>query len=98
MSTNNNIHKLIEKTQDYDSAERYMATTDLCSLLGQETFKLDTTTEKLVVSAVLKQLDDKNNDVQSVAVKCLAILLKKVQEEQVGDICEKRCPPSAARQ
>lgn len=84
-------HKLVEKTQDYDSAERYMATTDLCSLLAQESFKLDTTTEKLVVTAVLKQLDDKNNDVQSVAVKCLAILLKKVQEEQVGDICEKLC-------
>ena len=86
-----NVHKLVEKTQDYDSAERYMATTDLCGLLGQESFKLDTTTEKLVVAAVLKQLDDKNNDVQSVAVKCLAILLKRVQEEQVGDICEKLC-------
>lgn len=85
------ISKLIEKTQDYDSAERYMATTDLCNLLGQESFKLDGTTEKLVVTAILKQLDDKNNDVQSVAVKCLAILLKKVQEEQVGDICEKLC-------
>ena len=91
MSTTAPIHSLIEKTQHYDSAERYMATTDLCSLLSQESFKLDATTEKLVVGAVLKQLDDKNNDVQSVAVKCLAILLKKAQEEQVGEICEKLC-------
>lgn len=33
--------------------------------------------------------DDKSNDVQSVAVKCLAILLKKVQHAQVGEIADK---------
>ena len=33
--------------------------------------------------------DDKSNDVQAVAVKCLAILLKKVQQSQVTEICDK---------
>ena len=37
----------------------------------------------------MKQLDDPTNDVQSIAVKCLAILVKKVQEAQICDICDK---------
>ncbi|KAF0755195.1 hypothetical protein AaE_005054 [Aphanomyces astaci] len=45
----------------------------------------------IICAAVLKQLDDKSNDVQSIAVKCLGILVTKVQEKQVGDICEKLC-------
>jgi hypothetical protein len=44
-----------------------------------------------VCAAVLKQLDDKSNDVQSIAVKCLGILVTKVQVAQVADICAKLC-------
>ena len=40
---------------------------------------------------MLKQLDDSSNDVQSIAVKCLGVLLGKVQEAQVGEICDKLC-------
>lgn len=40
---------------------------------------------------MLKQLDDKSNDVQSIAVKCLGILVTKVQLAQVADICAKLC-------
>ena len=32
-----------------------------------------------------------SNDVQSIAVKCLGVLLKKVQEAQVGEISDKLC-------
>lgn len=39
--------------------------------------------EKRICAAVLKQLDDSSNDVQTIAVKCLGALLKKVQEAQV---------------
>jgi hypothetical protein len=35
--------------------------------------------------------DDSSNDVQSVAVKCLAILTKKVQQAQIGEVCRKLC-------
>ena len=52
---------------------------------------MDELLERRVCSAIIKQLDDKSNDVQSVAVKCLALLLKKVQPVQLGDICEKLC-------
>ena len=36
-------------------------------------------------------LDDQSNDVQSVAVKCLAIITKKVHQAQIGDVCKKLC-------
>ena len=52
---------------------------------------MDENLEKRVCTAVLKQLDDGSNDVQSVAVKCLAILLSKVQPTQIGEITEKLC-------
>ena len=39
--------------------------------------------ERRICQTVLKQLDDQSNDVQSIAVKCLGILFKRVQEAQV---------------
>ena len=69
-----------------------MATNDLCILLSRDSaVKIDEQMEARICTAVLKQLDDKSNDVQSVAVKCLAILLKKVQQTQVGEISKKLC-------
>lgn len=35
---------------------------------------------------MLKQLDDQSNDVQSIAVKCLGILFKRVQEAQARSL------------
>ncbi|CAN0087363.1 unnamed protein product, partial [Phaeothamnion confervicola] len=55
-----------------------MATSDLCNEL-QKDIKIDATLERRICAAVLKQLDDNSKDVQSIAVKCLGILLKKVQ-------------------
>lgn len=46
-------------------------------------FKIDATMERRICTAVLKQLDDNSNDVQTIAVKCLGALLRKVQEAQV---------------
>jgi cullin-associated NEDD8-dissociated protein 1 len=45
--------------------------------------------ERRICAAVLKQLDDPGNDVKSMAVKCLENLIKKVQQTQVGEICDK---------
>ncbi|KAF0689987.1 Aste57867_18631 [Aphanomyces stellatus] len=86
----NTFVALLEKTTDFDKDERYMATSDLCNELQQDV-ELGPDLERKVCAAVLKQLDDKSNDVQSIAVKCLGILVTKVQEKQVGDICEKLC-------
>ena len=45
--------------------------------------------ERRICASVLKQLDDPGNDVKSMAVKCLENLIKKVQQTQVGEICDK---------
>jgi cullin-associated NEDD8-dissociated protein 1 len=67
-----------------------MATNDLCQELSSD-LVLDSAVESKICAAVIKQLDDASNDVQSIAVKCLSILVKKVQEPQVVDICDKLC-------
>ncbi|CAM9727695.1 unnamed protein product [Chrysoparadoxa australica] len=83
------LNQLLEKTSDFDKDERYMATTDLNTEL-QKDLKLDAAMERRICTAVLKQLDDKSNDVQA-SVKCLGTLIKKVQEAQLGEICDKLC-------
>ncbi|ETI56808.1 hypothetical protein L916_00738 [Phytophthora nicotianae] len=84
------IAQLLDKTTDFDKDERYMATSDLCVELNKDV-DLGPYLEPKVCAAVLKQLDDKSNDVQSIAVKCLGILVTKVQVSQVADICAKLC-------
>lgn len=88
--TSTTLNNLLEKTSHYDKDERYMATSDLCIALSSG-IQLDETMEKKICTAILKQLDDKSNDVQSMAVKCLGTLLKKVQSGQVSEICMKLC-------
>jgi len=85
-----NLGELLEKTADWDKDERYMATSDLCAEL-QKDVKIDASMERRVCTAILKRLDDPSNDVQSIAVKCLGILVKKVQEAQVTEIGNKLC-------
>ncbi|CAG8684896.1 5405_t:CDS:10, partial [Acaulospora colombiana] len=43
------------------------------------------------VQKVLKLMDDANGEVQNLAVKCLAPLVKKVREAQLGEIVDKLC-------
>ena len=52
---------------------------------------IDSQTERRICSAVLSLLDDSSNDVQTVAVKTLSVLLVTVQEEQVVEICDRLC-------
>jgi len=82
------LNKLLEKTSHYDKDERYMATTDLCNEFSKG-IRIDDSMEARICAAIVKQLDDKSNDVQSVAVKCLGVLIKKVQAPRVADIGQK---------
>jgi cullin-associated NEDD8-dissociated protein 1 len=84
------LNQLLEKTNALDKDERYMATNDLATILSQD-IKIDDAMENRICTAILRELDDKSNDVQAVAVKCLATLLKKVQQKQVSEICIKLC-------
>ena len=79
---------LIKQTSNYDKDERYMATNDIASILTSGEIKIDVRMERAICSAILKQLDDTSNDVQSIAVKCLSILVKQCHVEQVESICD----------
>jgi cullin-associated NEDD8-dissociated protein 1 len=100
-----NYNDLLKKTEHYDKDERYMAISDLCEALkrnaahansdnnnaaaSSSTTQIDSQTERRICSAVLSLLDDSSNDVQTVAVKTLGVLLMTVQEEQVNEIADR---------
>ncbi|CAG8730030.1 22633_t:CDS:10, partial [Gigaspora rosea] len=82
---------LLEKMDSNDTDFRYMAANDLMNDLQKPDFNLDETNEKKVVQKVLKLMDDANGEVQNLAVKCLAPLVKKVRETQLAEIIDKLC-------
>nr|XP_046241014.1 cullin-associated NEDD8-dissociated protein 2 isoform X2 [Scatophagus argus] len=68
-----------------------MATNDLMLELQKDSIKLDEDSERKVVSMLLKLLEDKNGEVQNLAVKCLAPLVSKVKEPQVETMVDTLC-------
>lgn len=50
-------------------SSRFMATNDLMMELQKDSIKLDEDSEKKVVKMLLKLLEDKNGEVQNLAVK-----------------------------
>lgn len=52
-----------------------MASSDLLTELGKETFKLDADGERRLTAAVLKLLEDNSGDVQGIAVKWYVFVL-----------------------
>lgn len=74
-----------------DKDFRFMATNDLMTELQKDSIILDDESEKKVVRMVLKLLEDKNGEVQNLAVKCLGPLVNKVKEIQVETIVDSLC-------
>ncbi|XP_014662099.1 PREDICTED: cullin-associated NEDD8-dissociated protein 1-like [Priapulus caudatus] len=74
-----------------DKDFRFMATNDLMSELQKDSIKLDDDSERKVVRMLLKLLEDKNGEVQNLAVKCLGPLVSKVKEFQVETIVDTLC-------
>lgn len=72
-----------------DKDFRFMATNDLMVELQKDSVRLDDETERRITKALLKLLDDKNGEVQNLAVKCLAPLIAKAKPIQVfmSDVC-----------
>ncbi|XP_066158775.1 cullin-associated NEDD8-dissociated protein 1 isoform X1 [Euwallacea fornicatus] len=85
------IANLLEKMQSSDKDFRFMATNDLMTELQKDSIKLDDDSERKVVRMLLKLLEDKNGEVQNLAVKCLGPLINKVKEYQVDTIVEALC-------
>ncbi|PNJ63382.1 CAND1 isoform 6, partial [Pongo abelii] len=69
----------------------FMATNDLMTELQKDSIKLDDDSERKVVKMILKLLEDKNGEVQNLAVKCLGPLVSKVKEYQVETIVDTLC-------
>ncbi|KAJ7316954.1 hypothetical protein JRQ81_003116 [Phrynocephalus forsythii] len=85
------ISNLLEKMTSTDKDFRFMATNDLMMELQKDSIKLDEDSEKKVVKMLLKLLEDKNGEVQNLAVKCLGPLVSKVKEYQVETIVDTLC-------
>ncbi|XP_065316402.1 cullin-associated NEDD8-dissociated protein 1-like isoform X1 [Gordionus sp. m RMFG-2023] len=85
------ISNLLEKMSSADKDFRFMATNDLITELHKDSIKLDDETEKKVVKMILKLLEDKNGEVQNLAVKCLGPLVNKIKPYQVEDILITLC-------
>ncbi|VVC31483.1 Hypothetical protein CINCED_3A016263 [Cinara cedri] len=85
------IAHLLEKMTSSDKDFRFMATNDLMSELQKDSIKLDDDSERKVVKMLLRLLEDKNGEVQNLAVKCLGPLVNKVKENQVETIVDALC-------
>ena len=68
-----------------------MATSDLLTELSKEPFKPDSEGERKMCKCLLKLINDQSSDVQSLAVKCLSPLVRKVHEERVDEIMTSLC-------
>ncbi|XP_072237643.1 cullin-associated NEDD8-dissociated protein 2 [Leuresthes tenuis] len=90
-SVSYHISNLLEKMTSTDKDFRFMATNDLMLELQKDSIKLDEDSERKVVAMLLKLLEDKNGEVQNLAVKCLAPLVSKVKEPQVEAMVDTLC-------
>ncbi|KAK7137279.1 hypothetical protein R3I93_017381 [Phoxinus phoxinus] len=85
------ISNLLEKMTSTDKDFRFMAANDLMMELQKDSIKLDEESERKVVTMLLKLLEDKNGEVQNLAVKCLGPLVGKVKECQVEMMVDTLC-------
>ena len=85
------VNAILEKTENRDKDFRYMATSDLFAELSKETFKPDSEGERRMCACLLKLVNDRASEVQSLAVKCLSPLVRKVHEARVEEIMSELC-------
>lgn len=85
------IAHLLEKMTSSDKDFRFMATNDLMSELQKDSIKLDDDSERKVVRMLLRLLEDKNGEVQNLAVRCLGPLVGRVKDCQVEVIVDALC-------
>uniref|UniRef100_A0A8C3AHQ8 TATA-binding protein interacting (TIP20) domain-containing protein n=1 Tax=Cyclopterus lumpus TaxID=8103 RepID=A0A8C3AHQ8_CYCLU len=80
------VHK-----KDQIRSNFFMATNDLMLELQSHSLQLDEDSERKVVLMLLHLLEDKNGEVQNLAVRCLAPLVSKVKEPQVETMVDTLC-------
>ena len=70
-----------------DKDFRFMATNDLMTELQKDSIKLDDDSERKVVKMLLKLLEDKNGEVQNLAVRYLHQLIKNATNHSLSYRC-----------
>ncbi|KAI8139309.1 armadillo-type protein [Fennellomyces sp. T-0311] len=84
------VANLIEKMSNEDRDFRYMALNDLMNELQKESgLSMDEAIEGKVIRAVLNLMEDKNGEVQNLAVKCLGPLVKRIRIEHTLEILDR---------
>mmetsp|Transcript_3606 Transcript_3606/g.5600 ORF Transcript_3606/g.5600 Transcript_3606/m.5600 type:complete len:1280 (-) Transcript_3606:211-4050(-) len=83
------VSQLLEEMENWDKDKRFMAASDLTQEVTLSNQVLDLHLQKRVCQAFLKQLEDQSIDVQGNAVKCLAKIVCKFQEQQIGEVLAK---------
>ncbi|VDN24737.1 unnamed protein product [Gongylonema pulchrum] len=91
------ITSLLEKMASVDKDYRFMATNDLMVELRNDSIKLDDDSERKIVRTVVKLLEDKNSEVQNLAVKCLGRLVHKVKDAQAESVVDFLCDKMMAK-
>ncbi|KAJ3238596.1 Cullin-associated NEDD8-dissociated protein 1 [Chytriomyces hyalinus] len=82
---------LLDKLKHADSDLRFMALSDLSNELSKEGASFDEVTERKFVAAVVKALDDTNGEVQNLAVKILAPLVRRGRDATVLEVVDRLC-------
>lgn len=82
---------ILEKMTGKDKDYRYMATSDLLNELTKPTFRADADLELKLKNIIIQQLDDAAGDVSGLAVKCLAPLVRKMNESRVVEMTSQLC-------
>ena len=70
---NSNVKNLLSKTTNIDKDERYMAISDLISVLESYDGIVDVSLQGNIRDAIVLALDDKSADVQTIAVSWYSI-------------------------
>lgn len=67
-----------------DKDFRFMATNDLMTELQKDSIKLDDDSERKVVKMLLRLLEDKNGEVQNLAVKWQEVFCLQIYSTYLG--------------
>jgi len=80
--------QLLEDMTNYDKDKRFMAAIDLTTEISNNPGGLEINVQRKVCSAFLRQLDDQSVEVQGNAVKCLAKIMCRL-DNQIPEVISK---------
>eukprot|EP01027_Heterolobosea_sp_BB2_P027092 GEZU01042303.1.p1 GENE.GEZU01042303.1~~GEZU01042303.1.p1 ORF type:complete len:1246 (-),score=572.27 GEZU01042303.1:103-3840(-) len=90
-STTFSVAGTLKKAESSDKDIRHMALYDFHTELQKDNFRLDETSQRQLADMVLKLLGDNSSDVQGMAVKCMAPLVKKMSTQQIESSIDMLC-------